>query len=154
MRSLGTAFGVVVLATCSFGQQASGSGTKSTGSAEQALMQIENELLAALLKGDPSANERYMANNVVLTGPDGVVLDKTRINADLKAGVLKLQSSTISDMKVHVHGDTAVVVYATTDKGTYKGKDISGQYRWTDVFVRRNGDWRLIAGHGSPVHKQ
>ena len=65
-----------------------------------------------------------------------------------------MQSSTFNDLKVHVHGDTAMVTYGTTDKGTYKGKDISGQLRWTDVFVMRNGNWQQIAGHGCPLQKK
>ncbi len=57
-------------------------------------------------------------------------------------------------MKVQVHGDAAVVTYRSTDKGSYKGNDLSGQYRWTDVFVKRNGRWQAIAGHGTRVTQQ
>jgi hypothetical protein len=42
----------------------------------------------------------------------------------------------------------------TTGRSTYKGKDISGKYGWTDVFMRRGGNWQLIAGHGTPVGRQ
>ena len=48
-------------------------------------------------------------------------------------------------MKVRAYGDTAVVTYVTTDKGKFKGQDISGRYRWTDVFVRRGGTWQIVA---------
>jgi ketosteroid isomerase-like protein len=71
--------------------------------------------------------------------------------ADLKSGDLKIESSTPDDMKVQVYGNTAVVTYGTIDKGTYKGKDLSGKYRWMDVFVRRNGRWQIVAGQGTPV---
>jgi hypothetical protein len=47
-----------------------------------------------------------------------------------------------------------VVTYGTTDKGSYKGKDISGNYRWTDVFVKRNGRWQIVAGQGTRVAQQ
>jgi ketosteroid isomerase-like protein len=52
---------------------------------------------------------------------------------------------------VRVYGDTAVVTYRSTDKGNYKGQDISGQVRWTDVFVKQGWRWQLVAGHGSPI---
>jgi hypothetical protein len=35
--------------------------------------------------------------------------------------------------------------------GQYKGKDISGQYRWTDVFVKRQGRWQVVATHASQI---
>jgi ketosteroid isomerase-like protein len=54
---------------------------------------------------------------------------------------------------VHVDGDTAVVFGLETEKSTYKGADSSGQYRFTDVFVKRNGVWKAIATHVTKVAK-
>ena len=116
-------------------------------------MRIERELLNAVLKGDPSANERYMADTFVFTGPDGMVENKAQSIADLKSGDLKLQSASLDGAKVQVYGDTAVVTYSSNDKGTYKGKDISGKTRWTDVFVNQNGRWQLVASQGTKVLK-
>jgi len=125
----------------------------ASSTVEQALMQIEQELTDLLIKGDPSASERYLADNFVFTAPDGTLSTKAQGIADMKSGALKIESSKIEDMKVVVHGDTAVVTYKTTDKGTYKGRDISGQYRWTDVFVKQNGKWQLVSGQGTPIQK-
>ena len=129
--------------------------TKSKGGdVEQTVMKIEKELLAAILKGDSSAFERQLADGYVSTGPDGTVEDKAQMIADIKSGDLKLQSATLDEAKVRVHGDTAIVTYASADKGTYKGKDISGKTRWTDVFIKRNGRWQVVATHGSRVIPQ
>ena len=120
---------------------------------EQTVMRIERELLNAVLKGDASANERYLADTYVFTGPDGTVENKAQAIADLKSGDLKLQSASLDGAKVQVYGDTAVVTYSSNDKGTYKGKDISGKTRWTDVFVNQNGRWQLVASQGTMVPK-
>ena len=121
------------------------------GTVEQTLTRIEHELLDSLLKGDPAAFDRYLADTFTFTGPDGMVEDKARTIADLKSGDLKFTSSKLDDMKVQSYGSTAVVTYGSTDQGSYKGKDISGRFRWTDVFMKRNGQWKLISGHGSPL---
>jgi hypothetical protein len=55
---------------------------------------------------------------------------------------------------VRVYGDTAIASGLGTEKSTYKGKDTSGQYRYTDVFVKRNGTWQAVATHGSKVTKE
>jgi ketosteroid isomerase-like protein len=154
MKLAWTLAAVATLATSLLGQANKAGSTGAASNTEQTLKRIEQEMLDAVLKGSTSANDRYMSNVAVLTMPDGEVVDKTRLNADLKSGALKLQSSTFNDMKVRVHGDTAIVTYGTTDKGTYKGKDISGRLRWTDVFVMRNGNWQLIAGHGCPLQSK
>ena len=123
----------------------------AVAAAEQALTKIENDMLAALLKRDAAGFGRHFADDAVLTTPDGNVQTKAQLIADVKSGDLVLQSSTLSDMKVHVHGDAAVVTYITTDKGTYKKTDISGRFRWTDTFVRQGGEWKLVAGQGTPI---
>jgi ketosteroid isomerase-like protein len=119
--------------------------------AEKAVLRIEKEMLDALLKGDASASERYLAETYIFTGPDGMVTNKAQNVADLKSGDLKFQSATLDDAKVNVYGDTAIVTFASDDKGTYKGKDISGKTRWTDVFVKRGGKWQIVSSHGSRV---
>jgi ketosteroid isomerase-like protein len=52
----------------------------------------------------------------------------------------------VEDVRVRVHGDTAVLTGRVTAKGRLgSGRDISGQYRYLRVFVRRDGQWRLAA---------
>ena len=75
---------------------------KPASAAEQAVMRIERELLAALLKGDASANERYLAETYVFTGPDGSVEDRAQAIASLKSGDLKLQSASLDNAKVQI----------------------------------------------------
>jgi hypothetical protein len=122
-----------------------------TGAVEQDIMRIEKEMLGAALKGATSPSERYLADSYIFTGPDGLSMGKAQSIEDLKSGNLKLQAASLDDTKVQVYGNTAIVTYASNDKGTYKGKDISGKTRWTDVFVKQKGRWIIVASHGSPV---
>ena len=40
-----------------------------------------------------------------------------------------------------------------TSKESYRDKDISGQERFTDAFVKRGGRWQAVATHVSKVAK-
>jgi ketosteroid isomerase-like protein len=73
--------------------------------------------------------------------------------ADLKSGASATQSIELGAMKVRVFGNTAVVTGSDTEKSTYKGKDSSGKYLWTDVFVMRQGRWQAAASHSTKVEK-
>ena len=122
---------------------------------EATIKKIEQELSDTIVKSDPSAFEKYLASDYLGIGPDGATQNKSELLADIKSGTLKLESSNLSEMKVQVaEADTAVVVYRSDDKGTYKGKDITGQYRWLDVFVKRDGKWQIAIDQGTPIAKQ
>jgi ketosteroid isomerase-like protein len=142
---------LLVVTVPAYGQTPEKKPAAKPADASAELMKIENEMLAALLKKDTATFGKHFADDAVLTTPDGAMATKAQLLGDVKSGALVIETSTMSDMKVKVHGDAAVVTYITTDKGKYKGQDISGRFRWTDVFVRQGGAWRLVAGHGTPI---
>ena len=121
---------------------------------EQTLMKMEQEMTDAVVKGDISVFDKYAADNVTFTDPGGMLTDKAQTMALFKGGDLKLESSKIDGMKVRMFGNTAIVTYRSTDKGTFKGRDISGQYRWIDVFVKMGGKWKMVASQGTPIMQQ
>lgn len=125
--------------------------THRSAAAEPALLQMEKDILAAVIKRDTAALGPFFNDDFVATLPDGTTQTKAEFLAGLKAGDLVIGSSEMDDTKVRVYGDAAVVTYASTDKGTYKGADIGGRYRWTDTFVRRGGKWQIVASHGTPI---
>jgi hypothetical protein len=123
-------------------------------STEHSVMQIEQELVDALLAGNGATFERYLAENCIFTDPDGMVSDKVKTVANIKSGDLKFQSSKVEDMKVKTYSNTAVATYRSTDRASYKGKEFSGRFRWTDVFIRRNGRWQIVAAQGTRISQE
>ncbi len=118
---------------------------------EQVIRKIENEWAAALVHDDTAATDRITTEDWHLVTPDGSVQTREQANADLKSGTLKFESFRLDDLKIRVYGDTAVVIGLETEKSSYKGKDESGQYRFTDVFIKRDGKWRAVSSHIAKV---
>jgi ketosteroid isomerase-like protein len=71
----------------------------------------------------------------------------------LSSSDLKFQSLEVSDLRVRVYGDTAVAAGTTALKGTFKQQDISGTYRYTDTWVKRNGKWQVVASQATRVQQ-
>jgi ketosteroid isomerase-like protein len=125
-------------------------GATADGADEQALLQIERDWTSAMLKKDRAAMENIMAADYVGRGPEGVQ-NKRQAVAGIMNRALKIESAEITDMQPMVFGDTAVVYGMSSEKSTFGGKNISGQYRWTDIFEKRDGRWQCIGSFVTKV---
>lgn len=124
-----------------------------SGNVEQTLIQMERDWAQALARSDQAALDRILAADFMVTDADGRLLTKAQSDAQRKSGALKYTAFTADDFKVRVFGDTAIVTGRSTVKGAQNGNDISGQERFTDVFVRRDGRWQAVSTHVSRVAK-
>jgi ketosteroid isomerase-like protein len=106
---------------------------------------MEEALRVAISKGDAKAYGRIVGDDYIFTNQDAVMRTKAQMVSAYESGSIKYESVKFDDLKVHAYGDTAVVTGRSTVKGTDGGKDISGQYRYTRVYVKRQGRWQLVA---------
>ena len=124
-----------------------------TANVEQTLMQLEQQWNQALLAKDYKTVDQIMAED--WTGIDfrGMTVTKAETLAELKSGDSGNQSVELGEMTVKVFGNTAVVIGSDTEKSVYHGKDSSGRYAWTDVFVNRAGRWQAVASQSTKIAK-
>jgi ketosteroid isomerase-like protein len=139
-----TAFCTLAIAMTSLGMVhgAEDKGSHDTN-IEKDLIKLQRELVQALPKRDASAFDRIEADDFVFTDPEGTLRTKSQDIEALKSS--SIQSAEADDMKVRLYGDAAVVTGRLTCKGTYGGKDITGQYRFTDTWINQEGKWRCVA---------
>lgn len=122
---------------------------------EQRLLQLERNWAQATVKGDVAFMERLYHTDYTFISPDGQLVTRSEDIADIKSGAFKAESSSVDDLKVRIYGgDTAVVTGRGTLKGTYKGRDISGEYRFTDTFLKEKSEWRCVATQSTRIAKQ
>ena len=128
--------------------------TNQNNKTEQELLKANQEYDTALLRGDAAALDRLYADEFVYTNPDGEIRDKAQQLAFTRSGDLKFQSAQSSDVKVRVYGKTAVMTGRFNAKGTFKGENIDVRERYTAVWVKQNGRWRLVAEQGNFIKQQ
>jgi len=125
-------------------------GTTADGAEEQAIVRIERGLTDAIVKRDIPTLESYLGKEWTPTN-DGQVTPRAQLLAELKSGVYKVESDAIRDLSVHVFGDVAVATMILDAKGTYKGADVSGSFRSTDFFAKRDGRWQVVSSQNTTV---
>lgn len=100
--------------------------------------QRQVDILASLLDED-----------FIITIEDGSTYGKTGyISHSAEPGV-RVEVAEMSDLKVRMHGNTAVVTGAYHERGESSGKRYEYHDRFTDVWVKGGGKWQVVASHYS-----
>jgi ketosteroid isomerase-like protein len=130
---------------------------------EQEIVQQEEQLAEAKRVLDLGAIDRMYADDLLLTGVMGEpTCSKTAIIDEIKRGIAERESARASarqlemsaeneDMKVVRHGDTAIANYRFVVKATGPAMDVSRRYRATNVWMKQDGRWQIVAAHMSFV---
>lgn len=122
-------------------------------STEQQIKALEEERNRAILSGNAAAMDRMTADDYTFITLRGELRTKSEILKGFQSGSFKYESREISDLNVRVYGDTAVVVGRSIQKGAENGKDYSGDYRFTRVYVKQRGRWVTVALQTTPIQK-
>src|SRR5215208_5651699 len=121
----------------------------SKRSVEQAIRQVDHERIQAQIEADAVALDRTYADDFIGIGPSGRVRTKPQVISDFTSGDLKFQSITTDEVQVRVYENTAVETGLSTMIGQDKGKVVPRDTRFTRVWVKQQGSWRLVANHYS-----
>jgi ketosteroid isomerase-like protein len=117
------------------------------------IKQIENDWADASKAKNADKLGEILADSWVALDWDGKTTTKAKALADTKAPGNSLDTFEMGPMKVRIFGNTAVVTGSDTEKSMEDGKDTSGKYIWTDVFVKQNGKWRAVASQSTKLPK-
>ena len=120
----------------------------------QAIRQVDHERVQAQIGADAAALNRIYADDFIGIGPSGAVRTKAQVIADFTSGDLKFQSITTDDVRVRVYGKTAVETGRSTMIGQDRGKAVPRDNRFTRVWIKQFGRWRLVSNHYSSLIPQ
>ena len=143
---------VLVLTTLSIALAQTQSARRNQNmSVEQVIRQLDSERIQAQIGANAVALNRIYADDFIGIGPSGAVRAKPQVISDFTSGELKFQSITTDDVRVRVYGNTAVETGRSTMIGQDKGKAVPRDNRFTRVWIKDGGRWRLVANHYSSL---
>ena len=123
-------------------------------SIDQTIRQLDSERIQAQIHADTVALNRIYADDFIGVGPSGAVRTKPQVISDFTSGDLKFQSITTDDVRVRVYGNTAVETGRSTMIGQDRGKAVPRDNRFTRVWIKQVGRWRLVSNHYSSLIPQ
>jgi hypothetical protein len=111
------------------------------------LVRRTQELVDSVASGDQRPWKKYFADDCMFFDEKGRNMNKAALVADitpLPAG--SSGSIKIGKAQSHIGRNLAVLSYDLDEKETIYGQEMTARYHETDTWLRRNGQWQIIAG--------
>lgn len=141
---------VILLATC----LASSQSATQNDSLEQEIRKLDLANGEAVLRSDLTALEKLWAEDLTVNAPHNqLVKGRNAVLERVRAGLIKYSSIVQEIESVLIHGDTAIVMGLETVKpiGNAPGAGQTLRRRYTNIWMKKNGQWRLTARHASII---
>lgn len=117
----------------------------AVGGAEDEIKNLEEIRNQAVLHDDVATLDRMTSDDYTFITLRGEMRTKSEILKGFASGSFHYESREVSDLKVRIYGDTAIITGRSVQKGIENGKDYSGDYRFTRVYVKQKGRWVTVA---------
>ena len=116
---------------------------------EKEILKLEEELTQTEMRLDVEALNRIYADDIMVTAPIGICVDKPAVMKEVREAAEKAVMGRYDkdDLKVRGYGNTAVSSYRMTAEATFEGTEIKRQLCITNVWLRRNNNWQIVARH-------
>lgn len=96
----------------------------------------------SVASGNTAVLERILANDFVGVDPKGKMYRRETMIRNTKDGPRYFKSNQINDVNVRFYGPVAVAQGSETWE---RHNGARGQFVWTDTWLRRDGQWQIIA---------
>ena len=142
---------VVTMAGLVRSQRTAGNETDTVEETKKEVLKFEDERMQAMQRGDTETLDRMFADEVAWTTPGGELLTKAQVLANIKSQTQQYLTVNHDDRRLHVYGNTVVLTVHSVSTARYKGNTFNYPRRFTNVYLKRDGRWQLIAHTPTPV---
>jgi ketosteroid isomerase-like protein len=129
-------------------------GGQSPAEIEKQILEIEGERDQAMQKRDIATLDRLHADDFVFVNTRGQLLSKAQYLEDIRSGNLKFLTFEMGDYRFHIYGDTVIMNGRASSVVEYHGKVNRVPRRFTSVYVKLQGQWRLVAHQATLIAEQ
>ena len=124
--------------------------SQDRSSVEQEIHAMETRWNEARARADVATLDRILVDDWTVTHANGTTDTKARYLDDLRSGARTFSGGiTESDVTIRAYGDTAVAAGSSLSSVTLNGQRQGGKLHFTRVYVKRNGEWKMIVSHAT-----
>lgn len=146
MLALGLAAGSVVAPVRI--AKAAGVADQGAGPTAESALSAEDELTRAMRDNDADGIARRLSDDwAVISARGGVGEGKSIFPDAIKAGYLTHKAYEVSEPRVRLYGNVALVTTKVHNAGTSGGKPFDVMERETDVWLWKDGGWKCVLTH-------
>jgi len=151
MKGVSTVVALATLAASISLAQSGGQLPRQRPPIEQELRRLNEESANMQIEHDGAAARRLLADDYVFFQADGNVSNRAQNVAVIEDPAFVCESLVTDDVEVRVYGSVAVITGHAVMKATFRGKDVGGHFRYTDVWVRRQGRWQTVVSQATLI---
>ncbi len=113
---------------------------------EEELVHRTQELFDAVAAGNQGPWKQYFADDCIFSDEKGRTMDKSKLVADITplpagySGVIKVEH-----VQSRIYDSIAILSYDANETETIFGQELSAHYHITDTWLRRDGNWQIVA---------
>src|SRR5262249_53137867 len=115
------------------------------------LIALEHTWKQSVINRDAKALEHLYADEYMSIDSEGQIWNKVDDIAIDTNGQSYLTSFVLDELKVRLVDNIALVTGRNTSTGTLLDRPAKAEYRFTDVFVKRDGRWQVISSQTTPI---
>ncbi len=119
------------------------------GLATRELILLNQKYDSALINSDTAMLNKIYASEFSYTTPEGQIRNRSQQLTTIASGGLNLDYGKSDEVEVRVYDSTAIVTGLFTGKGVFKENIIDIKERYTTVWIKRNGEWKLVKEQGT-----
>ena len=121
---------------------------QGAGPTAESALSAEDELTRAMRDNDADGIARSLSDDwAVISARGGVGEGKSIFPEGIKSGFLKHTAYEVSEPRVRLYGDVALVTTKVHNAGTSGGKPFDAMERQTDVWLWKDGTWKCVLTH-------
>jgi ketosteroid isomerase-like protein len=117
----------------------------------QEIEQLETKLAQAMLDNDLDTLDRIISDDLMFTGPDGVLVTKAQDLALHRSGDIVFTKYEIDELIIQLYNPIAIANVKVKLAGSFKSESFASDYRYLRIYLKQNDRWQIIGGQVTAI---